>query len=52
MKICFLSGALSIALVVPGGGSVNGDILSKLLAKRIRLTATTLRARPIQVLTL
>ncbi|KAK3097504.1 hypothetical protein FSP39_010245 [Pinctada imbricata] len=30
-----------------GGGSVNGDILSKLLRKRASIMGTTLRARPI-----
>ncbi|KAK6168892.1 hypothetical protein SNE40_020054 [Patella caerulea] len=31
-----------------GGGSINGDILSKLLRKRITITGTTLRTRSIE----
>lgn len=31
-----------------GGGNINGDLFSKLLRKRITMTGTTLRVRPIQ----
>lgn len=36
-------------LSLPGGPHVNGNLLGQLLAKRIKLTATTLRSRSDEV---